>query len=412
MAVGRVGLYRTSVIVPSRLGVPVPTFWSVERAGSVGSRTGPTDKRTGMLIAITDEHQALGTSVRTVLADHAALAANRALLEADAEPRPSFLGDMAALGWLGIHLPEAAVTTRGTRVDGGWIVNLNRSHSIATVPPRRRVGARCTVHAGMPVGDRYEGGAVQASARVVETFDVPMAGAAPARGGPPDLPPPRRRVPQRVIEIVGIVLGIALIATVARSRGLSNDEFWSLAAGQWMVAHHSFMGLDPFSYTESHRRWVTDEWGSEIALAELFRGFGNAAYTLYAVVLGGLCLVISATYARALGARGGRVAAIVLLLAAAIAGTVAGDRGLDFSLVWLPLELLALTKARTDPAGCSSFPHCASSGSTHTGRSCSAWPSWESSWGGRSSPSASSNSSAVCASRPTPDRSHSLCWAA
>ena len=66
-------------------------------------------------------------------------------------------------------------------------------------------------------------------------------------------------------------------------------------------------------------------------------------------MLGGLCLVVSAAYARALGARGGRVAAIVLLLAAGIAGTVAGDRGLDFSLVWLPLELLALTKARTDP---------------------------------------------------------------
>ena len=29
--------------------------------------------------------------------------------------------------------------------------------------------------------------------------------------------------------------------------------------------------------------------------------------------------------------------------------STAGDRGLDFSLVWLPLELLLLTKARTDP---------------------------------------------------------------
>ena len=28
---------------------------------------------------------------------------------------------------------------------------------------------------------------------------------------------------------------------------------------------------------------------------------------------------------------------------------MAGDRGLDFSLVWLPLELLLLTKARADP---------------------------------------------------------------
>jgi hypothetical protein len=201
----------------------------------------------------------------------------------------------------------------------------------------------------MPVGDRLEGGAVQASARVVETIAVPTTGAASARAEPPDVPTPRRRLPQRAIEIVGIVIAIAFVVMAARSHDLSNDEFWSLAAGQWMLAHHSFMGLDPFSYTESHRRWVTDEWGSEIALAALFRAFGDAAYSVYAVVLGGLCLVVSAAYARALGARGGRVAAIVLLLAIGIAGSVVGDRGLDFSLVWLPLELLILTRARANP---------------------------------------------------------------
>jgi hypothetical protein len=43
------------------------------------------------------------------------------------------------------------------------------------------------------------------------------------------------------------------------------------------------------------------------------------------------------------------VAAIVLLLAVGISGVLAGDRGLDFSLVWLPLELLLLTKARRNP---------------------------------------------------------------
>ncbi|HEX4434802.1 MAG TPA: hypothetical protein VH012_08225 [Acidimicrobiales bacterium] len=201
---------------------------------------------------------------------------------------------------------------------------------------------------------------MQASARVVETFDVPTTGAASVRAGggadtgaaagpPPDGAAPPRRLSRRAIEVVGILIGIALVAQVARGHRLSNDEFWSLAAGQWMLAHHAFMGLDPFSYTEAHHRWVTDEWGSEIALASLFRAFGSAAYSIYAIVLGGLCLVTSAAYARALGARGGRVVAIVLVLAIGIAGTVAGDRGLDFSLVWLPLELLLLTKARRDP---------------------------------------------------------------
>ena len=59
-----------------------------------------------MPIAITDEHQELGATVRDVLTAHDALGANHALLEADTEPRPSYWKEMAELGWLGIHLPE------------------------------------------------------------------------------------------------------------------------------------------------------------------------------------------------------------------------------------------------------------------------------------------------------------------
>lgn len=182
---------------------------------------------------------------------------------------------------------------------------------------------------------------MQASVRAVERHDVPTAGAAPAV--------PQRRLPRRAIELAGLALAIGFVAAVALDHSVSNDAFWSLAAGQWMLDHHRIIGLDPFSYTESHRRWVTDEWGSEVVLAGMFRAFGNAAYPLYAIVLGGASLVASAAYARALRARGGRVGAIVLLLAFGIAGTLVEDRGLDFSLVWFPLELLVLTKARRNP---------------------------------------------------------------
>ena len=60
-----------------------------------------------MPIAITDEHQELGATVRALLSAHGALAANRALLESDDEPRPSFWKEIADLGMLGVHLPEA-----------------------------------------------------------------------------------------------------------------------------------------------------------------------------------------------------------------------------------------------------------------------------------------------------------------
>ena len=186
---------------------------------------------------------------------------------------------------------------------------------------------------------------MQASVRAVETRNVPTAGAAPARPGPSEAP---RRMSQRSIELIGLAIGIGYITAVALGRELSNDAFWSLAVGQWMLGHHAIMGLDPFSYTESHRRWVTDEWGSEVALAGLYRAFGAAAYNVYPIVLGAASLLATASYARALGARGGRVVAIVLLFALGIAGVLVSDRGLGFSLVWLPVELLVLTKGRAD----------------------------------------------------------------
>ncbi len=60
-----------------------------------------------MPIAITDEHQELASTVRSVLTSHKTLQAARALLESDDEPRPSYWAEMAELGWLGIHLDEA-----------------------------------------------------------------------------------------------------------------------------------------------------------------------------------------------------------------------------------------------------------------------------------------------------------------
>ncbi len=190
---------------------------------------------------------------------------------------------------------------------------------------------------------------MQASVRAVETRTVSAADAALAAADDPGGPAEPRRLPLWVIELAGLGLAVAFVCAVALGHDLSNDEFWSMAAGQWMLTHHHLIGADPFSYTESHRRWVTDEWGSEVVLAEMGRAFGASAYTVYAVVLATLSLGASAAYARVLGARGGRVAFIVLLLSVGLAGVFVEDRGLDFSLVWFPLELLCLAKARSNP---------------------------------------------------------------
>jgi hypothetical protein len=60
-----------------------------------------------MPIAITEDHLALGQTASDFLAKHDSLGAARALLEAEKESLPPFWGDLAELGWLGLHLPES-----------------------------------------------------------------------------------------------------------------------------------------------------------------------------------------------------------------------------------------------------------------------------------------------------------------
>src|SRR5580704_1473354 len=59
-----------------------------------------------MPIAITEDHRTLGQTASDFLAKHDSRGAARLLLESDTETLPSFWGDIAALGWLGLHLPE------------------------------------------------------------------------------------------------------------------------------------------------------------------------------------------------------------------------------------------------------------------------------------------------------------------
>jgi alkylation response protein AidB-like acyl-CoA dehydrogenase len=60
-----------------------------------------------MPIAITDEHVALAEVAADFLQSNDSRGAARSLLEADSETLPPFWKALSALGWLGLHLPEA-----------------------------------------------------------------------------------------------------------------------------------------------------------------------------------------------------------------------------------------------------------------------------------------------------------------
>jgi hypothetical protein len=59
-----------------------------------------------MSIAITEDHRTLGLTASDFLAKHDARGAARSLLESEVEEVPTFWGDLASVGWLGLHLPE------------------------------------------------------------------------------------------------------------------------------------------------------------------------------------------------------------------------------------------------------------------------------------------------------------------
>ena len=59
-----------------------------------------------MSIAITEDHRLLAATAAGLLAKHDALGSARALLDGADETLPAFWDDLAALGWLGLHVPE------------------------------------------------------------------------------------------------------------------------------------------------------------------------------------------------------------------------------------------------------------------------------------------------------------------
>src|SRR5438067_1672832 len=60
-----------------------------------------------MPIAISDDHRELAGVARAFLEGHDAGVAARALLDAPEETLPDFWKELADLGWLGLHVPEA-----------------------------------------------------------------------------------------------------------------------------------------------------------------------------------------------------------------------------------------------------------------------------------------------------------------
>jgi len=112
--------------------------------------------------------------------------------------------------------------------------------------------------------------------------------------------------------------GAAGFAIAAFWPGLmrEGDTWWHLAAGDWILAHHSAPHVDPFSFSMAGRPWVAHEWLSEVFMALAFRAAGwSGLALLIGLALGATVAILARRLAMA---SSDVVAALMLVLVAAL----------------------------------------------------------------------------------------------
>ncbi|MBX3025221.1 hypothetical protein KF840_09950 [bacterium] len=115
-----------------------------------------------------------------------------------------------------------------------------------------------------------------------------------------------RALPSRLAGDALLACGIfALGALVWHTMRLQNDGFWSLATGDWLLAHRRLPDRDPFSFASSSDAWVVNMCAYQIAMALAARTIGLGAVLLLntAAYVGALLLFVL-PYARSWVARG------------------------------------------------------------------------------------------------------------
>jgi hypothetical protein len=81
-----------------------------------------------------------------------------------------------------------------------------------------------------------------------------------------------------------LVLGVAaLFVPVCRLLGLKDpDPYWQVRVGEWMLDHHRFLTWDIYSYTIPGAPAPTQEWGSQVIVALVYRLSGWPGLMLFA----------------------------------------------------------------------------------------------------------------------------------
>ena len=102
---------------------------------------------------------------------------------------------------------------------------------------------------------------------------------------------------------IGAIVVLASIPAKSLSEKLSDpDLWWHLRTGALIVRTHRIPHVDPFSFTVPGKRWILQEWGSEIAMHAIRAGFGLYGILVWrAAMLLLLYLIVARLLVRRMG---------------------------------------------------------------------------------------------------------------
>jgi hypothetical protein len=144
--------------------------------------------------------------------------------------------------------------------------------------------------------------------------------------------------------VFAIILSLGLFTMSAR--GVADpDLWWHLSSGQLIVRSHTFLRIDPFSFTRFGHPWVNHEWLSDVFIFCLYRvaGFGGLMVSFAAISAATLLLV----YLRCPGRP--YVAAVFTVCGGFASTPTCGVRPQMFTLLLAAIFLVILDKARSAP---------------------------------------------------------------
>lgn len=146
-------------------------------------------------------------------------------------------------------------------------------------------------------------------------------------------------------------MALAAAAFAAAATKLrSNDLWWHLASGRWILAHGSVPRADPFTFTSGGTPWIDHGWLWQLAAIALERSAGVASIALLKIAACILFVLLAWIVLRRAGWEA-HAASVLVLLCLAVARFRFADRPEGVALGLLALFLFLLVSEAIPTAG-------------------------------------------------------------